>query len=289
MFGSKPPRSFRPLSTVLAILAVAGAVCVVGVRANRSRHPAPAPASQNQSQPASVSQASPEPAVPGTPVSAEEVLGKLGTWVAAHPNCHSVIETSILGGGMLGRMEVFAWTNGVDKETVKVKANIYLPQALQFEAQNENGKVQVYFPRSGQMIEPDLSSALLSMPSFAANRPGIEALLKVAKNTFAEASADLRVVTLVLSAESLKLPFMTGDIYLSFRTDINGQLLGMEEQAQGTRIISRMRYVTFDKALVIRSAPSLPTNLVATGKSLQQAMQEEARLVMNKPLVGTKI
>jgi len=82
---------------------------------------------------------------------------------------------------------------------------------------------------------------------------------------------------------------MTGDIYLSFRTDINGQLLGMEEQAQGTRIISRMRYVTFDKALVIRSAPSLPTNLVATGKSLQQAMQDEARLVMNKPLVGIKI
>lgn len=289
------PRPFR-LPVALLLLggvALAGALGWLGYHRLHSPNPAtttPAALVEQRREPAAMDSPAPLPAaVPGTLVSAEEVLNKLGAWVASHPNCHSVIETSFANGGMLGKMEVFAWTNDVDKETVKVKANIYLPQALQFEAQNDNGKVQVYFPRSGQVVEPDLSSALLSMPSFAANQRGIEALLKVARTTFAEASADLRVVTLVLSAETLKLPFMTGDIYLSFRTDINGKLLGMEEQAQGTRIISKMRYLSFDKDQVMRQAPTLPSKLVATGKSLQQAMEEEARLVMNKPLVGTKI
>jgi hypothetical protein len=290
---SRPPGRSGPV-VLLSTLAAIAVIALVGYRLSHS-HSSPQQSRETLSQPqTTVAQtqgaaAEPQPAAPGTPISAAEVLDKLGAWVAEHPNVHSIIETSIFGGGTVSKMEIFAYTNEVEGETVRVKAEILLPQALQFQAQNANGKVQVFFPRSGQLIEPDISGMLASMPSLAANGPGVGALLKLARSTFAESSADLRVVTLVIDTEALHLPFTSGDIYLSFRTDINGKLLGIEEQAQGTRVISTMHYVTFDKAQVMRDAPSMPSSVVVTGKSFQQAMAEEARLVMNKQLIGTKI
>jgi hypothetical protein len=292
--GSRPPRRSGPvvlLSTLVALAVVAW----IGWRISLARHALPEPQKQAAAQAgSSVPQVSttattPQPVAPGTSISAAEVLHTLGAWVAEHPNVHSIIETSIFGGGLISKMDVFAYTNDVEGEIVRVKADIRLPQAVQFQAQNSNGKVQIFFPRSGQLIEPDISGMLASMPTLAANGPGVGALLKLARTTFAESSADLRVVTLVIDTEALHLPFTSGDIYLSFRTDINGKLLGIEEQAQGTRVISTMHYVTFDKAQVMHDAPSMPPSVVVTGKSFQQALEEEARLVMNKPLVGTKI
>lgn len=287
------PQSRSGPWVILSILLAIFVIALVGSRLSQSGSSKPPAETANQAQNSSpqtqnVAAAS-QAVAPGTPISAGEVLDQLGAWVAQHPNVHSMIETSVAGGGVVSKLEVFAYTNDLEGEIVRVKADILLPQALQFQAQNANGKVQVFFPRSGQLIEPDVAGALASMPSLAANGPGVGTLLKLARTTYAESSADLRVVTLVIDAEALKLPFATGDIYLSFRTDINGKLLGMEEQAQNTRIISTMHYVTFDKAQVMRDAPAMPSRVVVTGKSLQQAMEEEARLVMNKPLVGTKI
>ncbi|PWU18827.1 MAG: hypothetical protein C5B50_08135 [Verrucomicrobia bacterium] len=234
----------------------------------------------------------PEPGIvpPGTSISAEDVLNKLGAWVGSHPNFHALFETTVFGGGVISKMDMFAFTNAGAGETIKVKADFFLPKVLQFQAQKENGKVLVYFPLSRLLLQPDLPSTLGSLPTLAASSSGIGALLNMSKNTFAEASADLRVVTLTLNTEALKLPPMSGDIYLSIRTDMNGQLLGMEQQAMGSRVITTVRYLTFDKAQVVQAAPSLPAGLVAvTGKSLKEAMDEEARLVLNKPLTGNKI
>ncbi len=290
-----PPTAPRRKRRQLIVAALA-AVVALGLLATRleRRSPAPlAPAPQPQTRavsPTSGGVPAVGPVAPGTAVSAEEVLGRLGGWIAAHPNCQSVIETSVFGGGTISKLEIFAYTNALAEPTVKIKADIFLPQALQLEAQNDKGRLRVYFPRSGRLVEPDLSGAMLSLPAYAADQSSMTALLKLARTTFAEASADLRVATLALDAQALRLPFMSGDIYLSFRTDLDGKLLGIEEQAQATRIISTVRYVTFDREQIMRRAPSLPLDKVAVlGKTLQQAMEEEGRLIMNKPLTGTRI
>ncbi len=232
-----------------------------------------------------VPSAPPTPLPPGTVVSAPEVLARLDNWILAHPSYHAMVETSVFGGGVVGRMDVFAYDDGAAGQTVRVKAVLFLPQQLIFIAERQHGKVQVYFPRSGQLIQPDSSSMMLSLPGLAANETGMTALLKLARNTFAEASEDLRVVTFVVNADSLKLPLMSGDIYLSVRTDMDGRLLGMEEEAQGVRVISTMKYLSFDKEAVARGAPSLPAGKTTVAvKTFQKAMEEEARLVMNKPL-----
>ncbi len=286
------PRRLRPWAGLCAGLAVAAAAWL-GLKWGPSAHhaPAPPPAATHGLGASSAGQAvASHPVPPGTAITAEEVLGRMDSWMSAHPNCHSVIETSVFGGGTISRVEVFSFTNVLGERSVRVKADILLPQPVQLQAQNENGKVQVYFPRSGRLLEPDISGMVLSMPGYAAEQSGINTLLKLARNSFAEASADLRVATLALNAESLKLPYLTGDIYLSFRTDLEGKLLGVEQQAQGSRIISKVRYVTFDRELVMRHAPVLPADKVAlTGKSLQQAMEEELRLSINKPLIGSRI
>ncbi len=288
------PRRLRPWAWLCGCV-VLGAAVWVGLDRLHSgaRAPAASPAAvvtPDLDAAAGTQAVASHPVPPGTAITAEEVLGRMNSWMSAHPNCQSVIETSVFGGGTISRVEVFSFTNGMGERSVRVKADILLPQPVQLQAQNENGKVQVYFPRSGRLLEPDISGMVLSMPGYAAEQSGINTLLKLARNSFAEASADLRVATLALNAESLKLPYLTGDIYLSFRTDLEGKLLGVEQQAQGSRIISKVRYVTFDRELVMRHAPVLPADKVAlTGKSLQQAMEEELRLSINKPLRGSRI
>src|ERR1051325_549083 len=281
----------------LAFIVALGLVCCLGLKLLGPRHH-PQPEARPKTaapQPLALAAATnrmlkAEPVAPGTLISAEEVLGKLDAWMASHPNYHAVVESAIFGGGVVGKMEVFAYTNGTAGTTVKVRADIFVPQAVKFQAQKENGKLRVFFPRSGQLIEPDNASLSGSVPGAALDHSGMAALLKLARNSFAEASADLRVVTLVVSAEVLKLSGFSGDVYLSIRTDLEGRLLGLEEQSQGLRIVTTMRYLSFDRDRGTQEAPSLAPGMVATtGKPLEQAMDEEARLTMNKPLLGTKI
>jgi len=229
------------------------------------------------------------PAPPGTLISAEQVLDKLDTWLAKNPNYHALVESALPSGTVMGRMNVFAYTEATHGQVVRMKAEVFLPQAIQYQAQKQNGKLEVYFPRSDQLIEADTTKMLATMPAIAANQSGLKGLLKLAHRSFAEASADLRVVTLVLNAEALNLPDTGGDIYLSLRTSDQGKLLGVEQQAHGQRLITTVKYLSFDRDGVARDAPAMPVGRVAvTNVTLQAAMKEEALHVMNKRL-GKKI
>ena len=288
---SKPRRRSSPIILLLALLLI-GTVCFVGLKVAK-RQPQSQSSAAN-TQPATLAPAikladAPKPAEPGTLISADEVLGKLDTWIAAHPNYHATYVTAFANGAVMSKMDVFAYTNAPTGEIVKIKADVFLPQTLQFLAKKENGKLQVYFPRSNQLIEPDTAKMLLSLPAAVANQSGMKAMAKLAKFTFAEASADLQVVTLLLNNHALNLPDNAGDVFLSIRSNNEGKLLGMGVQAQGEHMVLTVKYLTFDRNLVSQEAPNLPAGKVAvTNKTLEKAMQEEARLIMDKPL-GTKI
>lgn len=291
--SKQPSRRFRPLIffTALAVICVA-TYKLTRPQAQRSEtpktvaqaaHPAPPVLSAPRSNPL------PQPAIPGTKISAEEVLDKLDKWLAENPNYHAIVETTFPNGNMLGKLDVFTYTNGAAGTVVRMKGEILAPQSVQFQAQKQNGKLQVYFPKTNRLIEPSSTNLLGSIPGLGPNPVGMKPLLKLARSTFAEASADLEVATLVISSESLKLPETSGDIYLSVRINSQGRLLGIEEAAQGQRIISKIKYLSFDRALVARTAPTLPVGkVVVSDKTLQDAMKDEARTVINKPL-GTKI
>lgn len=304
MADSSPPKRLRPLRFILALVALS-LVCIGLVELWPKGKPERQPVADTAKPTAPVASAAtsaPAPATataaksvwPGTPVSPQQVLEDMGHWRAEHPNMHAVVETSSATGTVLARVEVFARTNGAGAETVNVKSDVFLPaapQPMQFQAQVENGKLRAYFPRSNQVIEMDSSSATITVPGMAAgSQAAVTDLLKFARTSFGEASADLRVVTMVLSPEALNLPAAPSDIYLSLRTDMQGKLLGTETVTPGTRVVSTMRYVSFDRDQVVHDAPAFPTGKVPTaGKSFQSAMEEEARLVMNKSIAGTKI
>jgi hypothetical protein len=275
---------------------IVGLICWIGLRIGGYWHASgPEPLTNvvraAQSPSAKVPSLATNPGIvpPGTAISSEEVLDKLTLWLAQNPNYHALVETTLPSGTVMGRMDVFAYTNATNGEILGMKDKMFLPQAIEFQGQKKNGKLVVYFPGIDQLIEADTTKMLASMPAMAGNQSGMKGLLKLARSSFAEASADLRVATLVLSAETLNLPETSGDIYLSVRTNDRGKLLSVEEQAQGQRLISTVKYLTFDRDTVMREAPVLPVGRVAvTNKTLQAAMKEEALQVLNKHL-GTKI
>ncbi len=229
----------------------------------------------------------PAPVAPGTVISAEEVLDQLDAWLTENPNYHALVESALPSGTVMARMDVFAYTDATNGRVFRMKAQMFLPQALQYQAQKQNGKLEVYFPRTDQLIEADTAKMLAAMPALAANQSGMKGLLKLARSSFAEASADLRVATLVLNTKALNMDDM-GDIYLSFRTNDKGKLLGIDQKAHGQRVITTLKYLSFDRDLVLRDAPAMPAGRVAvTNKSFQAAMQEE--FLHTTKTQGTKI
>ena len=292
---NKPPRPQR--YGLMALFGVVLLAAVVWLKVGNHRSgprgepprtnvPANAPTPSTANKPASV------PVPPGTVITSEEVLGKLDGWLAKNENYHAQVESALPSGTVMGRMDVFAFTDGTNGQIVRLKAEMFLPQAVQYQAQKQNGKLEIYFPKSDQLVESDAAKMLASMPSvpvLAANQTGLSSLLKLARSSFAEASADLRVVTLVLNMQTMNMPGASGDLYLSLRTDDQGKLLGLEERAMGQRLITTLKYLSFDRDLIIRDAPVIPPGRVAvTNKTLQAAMQEEILRNMNKP-IGTKI
>jgi hypothetical protein len=232
---------------------------------------------------------SPQPTAPGTLISAEEVLAKVDKWLAEHPNYHATAVSAFPNGTIMGKIDLFAYTNAVAGSVTALSAQIYIPQAIDFVGVKKDGKFKAYFPATDQLVEQDLSQAMASVPVLA-GAPGFKALLKLAKNSYAEASADLEVATLVLNSKDLKLGDLPDtDIYLSIRSNNQGQLLGMDQLTGGGRIMTTMQYVTFDPATVIQGAPVLPAGkTVETNKTVQQVMRDEISLVSKKPL-GKKI
>jgi hypothetical protein len=287
---SKPPVA-RPLLIVLALI-VLGAVIVVGLKL--TGHIGQTQSNQVQvvtapSQPASNATTAAQSVFPGTPISAATVLEAIDQWLAQHPNYHSSVETVLPSGTVMGKMDVYGYVDGTNGEVVRMKAQMMVPEAVDYQAEKENGKLDVYFPKTDQLIEPDMSKMLVTMPALAANQSGLKGLLKLAKSSFAESSEDLRVATMVFSAEALHLPDTSGDVYISLRSDNEGKLLGVEEQAQGQRLLTVIKYLSFDRDLVMRDAPAFPVGKVAvTNKTLQAAMKEEILSMGSKPL-RTKI
>jgi hypothetical protein len=296
---SQPPNGSRYGIILLTIIVLGiGAVVAFQKKANHPSDKAPVATATNAvlvtQPPATIvtnitATSAPQPAAPGTIVSAEEVLSKVDKWLAEHPNYHLNAVTSFPNGSIVGKMDVFSYTNEAEGSVVAMTAQMSSPQSIEFKGVKKNGKLQVYFPISDQIIEPDLAQSMAAMPVMGGANGG-KALLKLAKSSFAEASADLEVATLVLNTETLKMSETPStDIYLSIRINNQGELLGIDEQVQGQRILTTMKYVTFDRDTVAREAPALPLGkLAVTNKSLEQAMQEEVRLVINKPL-RTKI
>jgi hypothetical protein len=282
----------------LGVALLAG-VAIIGVKVARKHAPAEGtvatttntnvPTDQNKTiSPANVA-VMPKAAAPGTLVSAESVLDKLEKWTTSNPNYHAFMHTTFPNGSLISRIEVFTYTNATKGSVVRIKGQVLVPQEVTFQAEKENGKLQVYFPKTDQLIAADTAKMMAAMPAMMSSPSGIKSLLKLARNTFAEASADLEVVTMVMAPEALGMPTNNGEAYLSVRIDNQGRLLGTEQQAQGMRVISTMQYLSFDHDLVARGSPALPSGKTArTDKTLQKAMEEEARAMINKPL-GTKI
>ncbi|HZV36455.1 MAG TPA: hypothetical protein VFB72_17900 [Verrucomicrobiae bacterium] len=231
----------------------------------------------------------PAPAAPGTPISAESVLAKVDKWVAEHPNYHVAAVTAFPNGTIMGKMDVFAYTNATAGKVTALSAQLFLPQAIGFVGVKKDGKFLVYFPDTDQLVQQDLNQAMAAVPALA-GASGFKALLKVAKNSYAEASADLEVATLVLNSQTLKLGDLPStDIYLSIRSNNQGQLLGLDQQTGAGHIMTTMQYVSFDLPTIAHEAPMLPAGkTVVTNKTVQQALQDEMRLVSRKPL-GKKI
>jgi hypothetical protein len=290
---SNPPRGASARIIVFAVAGLLG-ICLIGLYLGGYFHGSQ-PVQQTEVAGTPVQTAPPSPvpapgpAAPGTVVTAGEVLDKLDAWLKKNPNYHALVETTLPNGAVMGRMDVFALAGSASGQVLRISAQMFLPQMLRYQAKKQNGKLDVYFPVSDQLVEADAAKMIATLPTVAANQTGVKGLLKMAKSSFAEASADLRVVTMVFNAETLNLPETSGDIYLSLRTNDQGKLLGVEEQAQGQRLITSVKYVSFDRDLIAREAPELPAGKVAvTNKTLQAAMKEEALHIINKPL-GTKI
>ena len=238
---------------------------------------------------ANISSPPPKPAAPGTLISAEEVLARVDKWMAEHPNYHLTSVSAFPNGNIMGKMDVFSYTNASTGNFTAISAQVFTPQAVDFIGVKKDGKFQIYFPGTDQLVEQDLSQAMASVPVMA-GASGFKALLKVAKNSYAEASADLQVATLVLNTQTLKLGELPSeDIYLSIRASNRGELMGIDEQTGAGRVMTTMKYVTFDLPTIAREAPVLPAGkIVAKNMTLQQALQNEVRLVSKKPL-GKKI
>jgi hypothetical protein len=294
--NSQPPRPYRAILIFLGVVVIAVAI-IVALRTSQNHKARSDKAAGNNLQPGADTNTFgptnvavvPHAVAPGTLVSAGSVLDKLEKWMTNNPNYHAFMHTTFPNGSLISRMEVFTYTNSTKGAVVRIKGEVLVPQAVTFQAEKENGKLQVYFPKTDQLIAPDTAKMMGAMPALTSTASGIKSLLKLSRTTFAEASADMEVVTMVLGPEALGMPTNSGEAYLSVRIDNQGRLLGTEQQAQGMRVISTMQYLSFDHDLVARGSPALPTGKTArTDKTLQKAMEEEAQAMINKPL-RTKI
>ena len=249
-------------------------------------HPENKPASIAQVSTATNVTINPTLVAPGTVVSAEGVLEKLDKWHAAHPNYHSILTTTYPNGSVISKTEIFAFTNN-NEAIVKFKSQVYaLTPNLEFLGAKENGKLQVYFPRSNLLLEPNMADDLLFMPNMPGNFSAAKDMLKIARSSFAEASTDMEIATLAVRSETFKVPHeLTGDVFISFRINTEGKLLSIEEQAQGQQFSLNMKYLSFDRELVMRDAPVMPTGMIAiTNKTFMKTMQEEVENAAPKPL-----
>ncbi len=295
-FEEQPSKRSNPIVILLALIAF-GLVCFFGFK-SADRHEVPAEkkggvvggaivgAPETIISSHSGASASAAAGSGSARVNAEQVLGQIDDWLAAHPNYHAKYETAFFGGGLLSRMDVYARSNSPGVSVTDIEAEMFSPQAVKFQARKTNGKLQVYFPRSDQMIEPDLAKMLLSMPAIASGQSGMKALLKLSRLTFAEQGEDLQVATLLLKNDDVNLPTNAGDVYLSIRSNNDGRMIGMQVQAQGERMALTIKYLSFDREEVAKDAPSMPDGKSPlTNKTLKAAMEDEARLVISKPLI----
>jgi hypothetical protein len=288
------PRGSRPSLVFLAVLFLG----VVGVIAYRMAAP-PAHAPVVSNPPAAASNfnssniagltASSNTIPLGTPISAALVLGDIDKWMAQHPDYHAAVETTLPSGTLMGKMDVYTYADAAQGQVLRLNAEMFVPQDIRYQAEKQSNMLEVYFPGTDHLIETDTSKLLLTMPALAAHQNSMTSLLKLARSSFAEASADLRVATLVLDSAALNLPETTGDIYLSLRTNEKGELLGVDEKAQGQRVITTIKYLSFDRSTVMRNAPVIPAGKVPmTNETMQAAMKAEILRSINKPL-GRKI
>jgi hypothetical protein len=256
----KPPGVPRPLIVALAVLVLGALSLLVWKQKGASRDSVAEP-------PANSAQAV---QAPQSPVDAQ-------------------IELSLPSGTIMGKMDVYSVTEGASGETVRLKADIYLPQKIQYQAQKKNGKLVAYFPHTDQLVEEDLTNMLATMPALPVSHSDLKSLLKLSRSSFAEASPEARVVTMVINMDSLHLSDTSGDVYVSLRTDNQGKLLGTEEQVQGQRLITKINFFSFDRDAVAASAPDLPGGKTArTNITVQAAMKAEILSTFNKP-IGIKI
>jgi hypothetical protein len=283
------PTKMQPVFIALGVLLSAGLIALkVGGYFQRPQ-PAPVVSAVRIAPTTNNVVVTSKPVAPGTAISAESVLDSVDKWLAQHPTYHAYIETSLPSGTVMSKMDVYAYVDGTNGQIARMKSVMFLPQQIEYRMQKQNGKLEAYFPNTDQLVEEDVSKLLLSMPVLAANGSSVKGLLKLARSSFAEASADLRVVTVVVNAAALQLKDTSGDFYLSLRSDDEGKPLGVEEQAWGQRAICKIKYLSFDRDAVAFNAPAMPAGkVVNANKTLQQAMKEEILQAVNKRL-GMKI
>jgi len=224
---------------------------------------------------------------PGTTVSAAAVLDKLDKWNAAHPNYHCIFTTAYPNGSVASKMDIYSYTNGTGGPTVRFHAQMFNPN-LQFLGVRENGKLEFYFPRDKQLIEPDMARERFFTPTLPGTFTSVKDLLKLAKSSFAEASEDLEVATLVIDGTAVNMP--TNVVYLSFRINSQGKLLGVDEQQKNQRSSSTMDYLSFDREAIKLEAPVLPVGItVVTNKSFIETLRDELKSQILKPLYSKTI
>jgi hypothetical protein len=287
----KPPGAPRPLIVALAVIVLGALSLVVWKQKGASRDSVAEPPGnsvQAVHEPQAPVVAS-TPATPDTNITAASVLDALDQWLAQHKNFHAQIELSLPSGTIMGKMDVYSVTEGASGETVRLKAEMYLPQKMQYQAQKKNGKLVAYFPHTDQLVEEELTNMVAAMPALPVSHSDLKSLLKLSRSSFAEASPEARVVTMVINMDSLHLSDTSGDVYVSLRTDNQGKLLGTEEQLQGQRLITKINFLSFDRDAVAASAPDLPGGKTArTNITVQAAMKAEILSTFNKP-IGIKI
>lgn len=221
--------------------------------------------------------------------SVEQIIQSMVDWQTRNPSYHAIAETSVAGGGVVSRADIFVYresTNGT--KMVSVKTEILGQYPMQMLVQRKGDELVAYFPRSEQLIRIDTTNELTNIPGWAADHLGISLLVKLASRTMIETNPGVQVVTFVVAPGALNVPEAVGEMFNSLRVDSEGKLLGVEQMAFGQSISSRVRYLTFNQDQVRIEAPVLPVAKAApVTKRFKEAIEEEMHFIANKQIRTT--